>query len=664
MASAPRRLWLPWLLLLVPTLLIGATALWLLWQEQQRLGAAGREAQDRTVAAGRARTQVAADNIELLVSEIRDGLIRELAETPESELEPLLANWPRTNPLVAETFFWRTDRRELAWPAADTPEHTAFRQRHSELFRSTGAGFAEKARKQEKEQATTLVRQADAPALQTNAEVAQNQMLRRDVQQAARKSALEAKAQPAETESRRQRETSSVVGDSFRAAAPLPAYEGKKKAAGRAEPSLAVEEDAALAKDRQPMAAKLDGRAEAPAAPAVAGAAGGLTERMRPANGPVVPPRMDVDSAPWSEPASGWLGRTVDGTVYFLGWWQPAGGGGVRGVELNLPAVLERAQALVPAPGDGERYALLGPGAPTRDADVLISLATTLPGWRLAAWLDAPRYLTTGGGGAFFAIAALLVLAFGAAIVAGGAIFFRQAEAAAREAALKTNFVSNVSHEMKTPLTTIRMYAEMLADERVEDPAKRRRYFATIGRETTRLARLVNNALDFGRLEAGRKEYRAETIALAPWLAHLAEVQAPRLAEAGVQLLLSETPEDATVRCDADSLDQMVLNLVDNAVKYAAGGGAIDVRVEARGTAWAIVVADRGPGVPAAHRERIFERFHRVDETLTAKTTGAGLGLTIARRLARDQGGDLAYRDRNGGGAEFVLTLPAANGAA
>ena len=89
------------------------------------------------------------------------------------------------------------------------------------------------------------------------------------------------------------------------------------------------------------------------------------------------------------------------------------------------------------------------------------------------------------------------------------------------------------------------------------------------------------------------------------------------------------------------------------------GGGAIDLRAEARGIGWAIVVADRGPGVPAAHRERIFERFHRVDETLTAKTTGAGLGLTIARRLARDQGGDLAYRDRNGGGAEFVLTLPA-----
>ena len=551
MASAPRRIWLPWLLLLVPTLLIGATALGLLWHEQQRLSAARQEAQDRTVAAGRARAQVAADNIELLVSEIRDGLIRELAETPESDLEPLLANWPRTNPLVAETFLWRPDRRALAWPADDTPAHSAFRRRHAELFRSTSAEFAATARRQEQEQSSKFAQQLDASVSPGNAEVAQNQMLRRDVQQVARASALEAKNRPAEFEASRKKSAELSPASLFSAAAPRAQAEAEKRVETEDDRRMA-EERLRVAKYAQPEKAKLADRLEPQAALSSSGAVEPASERPRLANSPAVPPRMEVNTAPWGEPASGWLGRTVNGSVYFLGWWQPAGGGGVRGVELNLPAVLERVQALVPAAANvraGERFALLGPTDAATGADVLVPLATTLPGWRLAAWLGSPGYLRSGDdGGAFFAIATLLVLAFVAAILAGGAIFFRQAEAAAREAALKTNFVSNVSHEMKTPLTTIRMYAEMLADERVEDPEKRRRYFATIGRETTRLARLVNNALDFGRLEAGRKEYRAETIALASWLARLAEVHAPRLAEAGVKLSVTESSPAAAVR--------------------------------------------------------------------------------------------------------------------
>ena len=134
MKPAPRRVWLPWLLLLVPTLLIGAAALWLLWLEQQRIDQAAFEVRQRAQVARQARAQVAVDTIELLVSEIRDGLLRELAETPDRDLEALLANWPRTNPLVAETFLWRPDQAALAWPPADTPERRAFRQRHAVLF--------------------------------------------------------------------------------------------------------------------------------------------------------------------------------------------------------------------------------------------------------------------------------------------------------------------------------------------------------------------------------------------------------------------------------------------------------------------------------------------------------------------------------------------------
>lgn len=653
MSPAPRRLWLPWLLLLVPTLLIGAAALWLLWMEQQRIDQAALEVQQRARVALQARAQVAADNIELLVSDIREGLLRELAETPDSDLEALLANWPRTNPLVAQTFLWRPEESVLAWPPDDTPEREAFRRRHSALF-GGGAPALAAAVRQEQVQSDSdstqfsggmLAPAAVEPA--ENREVAATQSARRAVQQAARSSAFAAK--------------NMVAAD-----------EAPVLATTEAERSPEVEESAPPAKakyDDENRPREYTSRKSRSAAPAMAGGAFALPAPVvEPAkrNGHPGPLRMDAAAVPWREPASGWLGRTVDGTVYFLGWWQPAGGGAVRGVELNLPAVLERAQALVPArTAEGGRFALRGPGESLAGTDVRIPLSTTLPGWTLVAWpgmAAAAESLDVGGG--FFVVAALLVGVFVVSIMAAGVLFFRRAAAAAREAALKTSFVSNVSHEMKTPLTTIRMYAEMLADERVEDPAKRSRYFATIGRETARLTRLVNNALDFGRLEAGRKEYHPAAIPLGPWLGGLVETYAPRAGESGVRLVATPPPAGATVSCDPDSLDQIALNLIDNGLKYGAEGGILELHVDSVAGGWAVVVADRGPGVPAAHRERIFDRFHRVDDALTATKQGAGLGLTIARRLARDQGGDLACHARDGGGAVFVLSLPAAKEAA
>ena len=653
MSPAPRRVWLPWLLLLVPTVLIGAVALRLLWLEQRRIDEAASEVQQRAEAAVRARAQVAADNIELLVAEIRDGLLRELAETPEVDLEALLANWPATNPLVAQTFLWRPDRALLAWPPADNPERRAFRQRHAVLF---GTGEHSLAAAVQQEQTANLRLQArsaappndDAfegePGFTNNVEVVANQSLRFDVQKAARSSAAAAKSMPA-------RDGGKDYAPSKKLAVRR-ADDSAREAPGEVAPSSPKSYDKARSVLPQQESAHAQ---EVPAT-----VQRGDDQPRR--NGHTTPLLMDAEAVPWSEPASGWLGRTVGDSVYFLGWWQPAGGGAVRGVELNLGAVLERVQALVPArTAEGGRFALRGPGEALGAARIRVPLSTTLPGWTLVAWPGvAPRIESLDVGGGFFVIAALVVGVFVVAIVAGGAIFFRQAAAAAREAALKTSFVSNVSHEMKTPLTTIRMYAEMLADERVDEPAKRARYFATIGRETARLTRLVNNALDFGRLEAGRKEYHPEPIPLGPWFARLVETYAPRAAENGVRLLATPPAAGAAVQCDPDSLDQMALNLIDNGIKYGAAGGVLELHADALAGGWGIVVADRGPGVPAAHRERIFDRFHRVDDSLTATQQGAGLGLTIARRLARDQGGDLVCRAREGGGAAFVLTLPGA----
>jgi signal transduction histidine kinase len=253
----------------------------------------------------------------------------------------------------------------------------------------------------------------------------------------------------------------------------------------------------------------------------------------------------------------------------------------------------------------------------------------------------------------------LLVGIFVAAIVAGGSLLLWQARRSEAEAAQKTSFVANVSHEFKTPLTTIRLYSELLEQGRVRDAAQSGEYLRTIGRETQRLARLVGNALDFSRLEQGRKKYARDNLDLRAELARLLDTQAPRLAEAGLVLRRDLPAEPLPVTSDRDALEQIVLNLLDNAAKYGAEGGEVTVALAPRPAHGAVVrVLDRGPGVPPAHRERIFEKFHRVDDTLTAEKAGAGLGLSIARQLARGLGGELRHLPREGGGASFILELP------
>ena len=218
----------------------------------------------------------------------------------------------------------------------------------------------------------------------------------------------------------------------------------------------------------------------------------------------------------------------------------------------------------------------------------------------------------------------------------------------------KTSFVSNVSHELKTPLTSIRLCADMLSEGRAKDDEARARYLGVISRESSRLSRLVDNVLDFGRLEQNRRKYDFADADLNAVARDAAESQRSRVAAAGMELSVELCVEPVVRRVDADAVSQIVVNLIDNAVKYAACGGRLDVSVTADGT---IVVADRGPGVPGRDRERVFERFYRCDDSLAAKSSGSGLGLSIARRLAEGMGGRLVCAARDGGGAEFRLSF-------
>lgn len=226
--------------------------------------------------------------------------------------------------------------------------------------------------------------------------------------------------------------------------------------------------------------------------------------------------------------------------------------------------------------------------------------------------------------------------------------------AALREAdRLKDALLASVSHDLRTPLTSIKAHAQglrELGDERAE----------IIEHEADRLGRLVEDLLDLSRLNAGALPLRIELNAVDDLLGALLQQTEPALGGRAIEVTLPADEPLVVGRFDFVQALRVLVNLVENAAKYAPPTEAIAVHVSRRGGLVAIGVADRGPGIPPAEADRIFEPFYR-PPGVTPDTAGVGLGLAIARRLARAQEGELAYQPREGGGSLFVLTLPAAD---
>lgn len=335
----------------------------------------------------------------------------------------------------------------------------------------------------------------------------------------------------------------------------------------------------------------------------------------------------------------------------FIGWMRQ-GDGEVRGVELETVKVLSEFLSVIKRnlpnglavelrDGFGKCVVRTRAHRPEEMSPEL-ALDIGLPGYTLAVWRVVPRshalrYLTT------------LLPPF-LALVLGGVLLVLEITRERRESMLKTGFVSNVSHELKTPLTAVRLSAEMLREGRVKEEAQAR-YLEVIVRESERLTRLVDNVLDFGRLERGRRKFNLEARDVNELLS-VAEAQRPRVEAAGLTLMVRSAPMPVMRTFDLDAVGQVLVNLIDNAVKYAASGKMVEVSVSERGE---ITVADRGPGIAAKHRSRIFERFYRCDDSITAKSSGSGLGLSIASRLMAGMGGKLVFAPRAGGGAVFTI---------
>ena len=561
-----RSIILYWLLLLVPTFVIGVAAFKMLRHEQDRIDQEARFS-------ARDRVRVIAESLQITVSEVEEGLTQALYHIKGDNLVNQLSIWEDSNPLIRNVFVWGP-KAGLKYPVSGmsaTWEERRFITRYNALFSGRIPWHS----------AATEKMSNNEPTFQESQKKRQPDLLQ-DIQ--------------------------------------------KLKIGRKTLVDLAK---------------------------------GGIGHKKN----------AERESEKLSRKMGGWIPWFEENRLYILGWVQQDFGGHVYGVELELMTLLSRLVADFPASvPEGMVYALIdGSGKilhqagkaaldPGLKPGLAVPLAPYMPHWQVAVYfIDSS--MAAGSGKGFIILSGLLLAIFLIAIILGGSLLTWQAHRNMADARQKTSFVSNVSHELKTPLTSIRMYAELLNEDRIKGAEKKKQYLKVIASESQRLTRLVNNVLDFSRLEQGRKKYRIEDLELTGFLHDIIELNRLRIKEAGLVVKDQVADKDVVIRTDRDAIEQVILNLIDNVIKYAADGRELVIDMKVLDGSCEIRFMDRGPGVPSSHRNSIFDKFHRVDDSLTARQPGSGLGLSIARRLLRQLDGDILYKPRVGGGSIFVVSL-------
>jgi two-component system phosphate regulon sensor histidine kinase PhoR len=224
---------------------------------------------------------------------------------------------------------------------------------------------------------------------------------------------------------------------------------------------------------------------------------------------------------------------------------------------------------------------------------------------------------------------------------------------------VRQEFLSNVSHELRTPLTAIITFVETLEDVGADDRENTARFLSVIRRNAGRMNVLIKDILELSAIEAGTVAVEPAQVRLSSLVGECFTALASRADARGVKLM-NDVSRDVFVRADARRLEQMLMNLVDNAVKYTREGTEVRVSHEREGARDRVHVADTGEGIAAEHLPRIFERFYRVDSARSRDMGGTGLGLAIVKHLARAHGGEATARSEPGRGSTFTLELPSA----
>lgn len=283
-----------------------------------------------------------------------------------------------------------------------------------------------------------------------------------------------------------------------------------------------------------------------------------------------------------------------------------------------------------------------------------------LPHWEAALYLATPTAIADTARGlrrtlSFTIVGAIALIAIGGWLVVADV---RRQLALAQQ---KTDFVSNVSHELKTPLTSIRMFAELMHD-RPPPAEKQGQYLRIIRVEAERLTRLINNVLDFAKLERRQRRFDKKHLDLCELITGVWEGQEMHLRDAGFKTNWEAAPGPYPVLGDQDALAQILVNLLSNAEKYSSERKEVDLVTWIEDGWINASVLDRGMGVPDGEEKKIFEAFYRAHDSLSSGIQGSGLGLTLAQRLAAEQGGEILFERRQDGGSRFTLRMPLMNG--
>jgi two-component system phosphate regulon sensor histidine kinase PhoR len=243
---------------------------------------------------------------------------------------------------------------------------------------------------------------------------------------------------------------------------------------------------------------------------------------------------------------------------------------------------------------------------------------------------------------------------------AGAVLVFHNVTELRRLENIRREFVSNVSHELKTPLTAIQAYAETLLDGAIDEPEHRRQFVERIAEQSNRLHALIQDLLRLARIESGEKVFEVQAVGVAPIVTECLGAQSAVAQAKGQQLSIENASSDIRILADEGGLHTIVSNLIDNAVKYTQKGGVVAVAWR-REEGWGVIeVRDNGPGIAGEHLSRIFERFYRVDKARSRDIEGTGLGLSIVKHLVQEFGGAVNVHSQLGSGTTFIVRLPLA----
>ncbi len=253
--------------------------------------------------------------------------------------------------------------------------------------------------------------------------------------------------------------------------------------------------------------------------------------------------------------------------------------------------------------------------------------------------------------------ATVLVLVF---LLCGIALTIRATDREARLAQAKSNFVSNVSHELKTPLSLLSLFSEILELGRVNDEEKKTEYYRIIRHESLRLNKMIDNILDFSKIEAGRKTYAFANSDIAEVIENVISSYRYQIGNSGFNIQTNIQPGLPPVFIDRDAMAQAISNLIDNAIKYSGSVKQLAITTKTVGTELSIEIADHGIGIPRAEQAKVFEKFYRVGNGLVHDVKGSGLGLSLVKHIVEAHNGTIFVESEVGKGSRFTILLPLA----